>query len=82
MYDQSEAARRRIISSAASTGPLGRKYIELSNILLCGPDSPQRTSALKALADSCDHAAAMAEKMRQSMENSPRNGKPPGQTNG
>lgn len=82
MYDHAEAARRRIVMRAAEGGILGRKYVELANMLMSGPDSPLRTSALKKLADSCDNAIALAERVRQSRGNSSRNPKSPGQTNG
>lgn len=82
VYDHAEAARRRILARAAGGGTLGRKYAELANILMAGPDSSLRTSALKKLADSCDNAIALAERVRQSGGNSSHNPGSPGQTNG
>lgn len=82
MYDHAEAARRRILARAAEAGVVGRKYLELANLLMQGPDSPLRTSALKRLADSCDNAIALVEKVRQSQGNSRSNRRSPGQRNG
>lgn len=81
MYDHAEAARRRIITRARHTGPVGRKYVELANLLMTGPDSALRTSALKKLADSCDNAIALVEKVRQSPGNPSANPRSPGQSN-
>lgn len=82
MYDRAEAARRRILARAAGTGPVGRKYVELANTLMASPDSPLRTLALKQLADSCENALALMEKVPQSRGNPPLNRRSPGQTNG
>ena len=81
VYDHAEAARRRILARAANGGAVGRKYAELANALMAGPDSPLRTSALKKLADSCDNAMGLVEKVRQSPGNSHRSRRSPGQTN-
>jgi len=67
---------------AADGGLVGEKYLDLANTLMAGPDSPLRTAALKKLADSCDNAIALVEKVRQSPGNPPRNRRSPGQTNG
>jgi hypothetical protein len=82
VYDQAKAARHRILARSQNAGSLGRRYLELANILMSGPDSPTRTSALKQLADSCDNAIALLEKTRQSQEKSQRNPRSPGQSNG
>lgn len=82
VYDHAEAARRRIIARSANGGSIGRKYAELANTLMAGPDSPLKTAALKKLADSCDNAMGLVEKVRQSPGNSYRNRRSPGQTNG
>ena len=82
MYDHAEAARRRIIARSNDGGLLGRKYIELANLLMRGPDSALRTGALKKLADSCDNAIALVEKVRQSPGNTPATRRSPDQTNG
>jgi hypothetical protein len=82
MYDHAEAARRRIAARATEAGVVGRRYAELANLLMQGPDSPLRTSALKQLADSCDNAVALVEKVRQSTGNSRTNGRSPDQSNG
>jgi hypothetical protein len=80
MYDHAEAARRRIIARSRDAGPVGRKYVELANLLMTGPDSPLRTSALKKLADSCDNAIALVEKVRQSPGNPSARRRSPGQS--
>jgi hypothetical protein len=82
MYDRAEAARRRILARCAGAGLIGRRYAELANTLMAGPDSHQRTMALSQLADSCDNAIALLEKVRQSRGNSPGSRRSPGQTNG
>lgn len=81
VYDQAEAARRRILARAQGGGSVGRKYVELANTLMSGPDSPLRTAALKKLADSCDNAMGLVEKARQSTGNLRRNRRSPDQTN-
>jgi hypothetical protein len=65
MYDHAQAARRRILARATTGGDLGKKYVELANLLMREPSTPLRTSALKRLADSCDSAVSMVEKRRQ-----------------
>lgn len=82
MYDRAQAARRRILDRAAGGGPAGRKYAELASLLMRAPDSPLRTTALKQLADSCDNAMALLEKVRQSPGKPSGRRGPPGQTNG
>lgn len=82
MYDQAEAARRRILTRVRGSGLLGRQYLELANNLMRAPDSPLRTLALKQLADSCDNAIALLEKTRQQRENRRDNRRSPGQSNG
>lgn len=82
MYDHAEAARRRILFRARHAGPLGEEYVKLANFLMGAPDSPLRTTALKQLADSCDNAIALLEKVRQSRGNPSRNRRSPGQSNG
>ena len=82
MYDHAEAARRRIAMRVKGAGPVGKGYLDLANILMTGPDSPLRTSALKKLADSCDNAIALVEKVRQSRGNSSHGRRSPGQRNG
>ena len=82
MYDHAEAARRRIQARTRGGDRIGEMYVKLANTLMAGPDSALRTSALKQLADSCDNAIALVEKVRQSQGNPPRSRRPPGQTNG
>lgn len=82
MYDHAEAARRRILARSRHAGPVGRKYVELANLLMTGPDSPLKTSAMKKLADSCDNAIALVEKVRQSQGNPSARRRSPDQSNG
>ncbi|AXH66186.1 hypothetical protein SEA_SATIS_25 [Streptomyces phage Satis] len=82
MYDHTEAARRRILLASADGGTLGRMYRDLANILNTAPNSPQKLTAMKKLADSCESAMALVEKTRQSKRNPPANRRPPGETNG
>lgn len=82
MYDRTRAARKRILVATQGYGKTGRMYRDLANILICGPDCPQKEAALKRLADSCDSAMAMLAKAGQSSGNSPCGQHPPGETNG
>lgn len=80
MYDHAEAARRRILTRVRGAGLLGGQYLELANILMSAPDSALRTTALKQLADSCDNAIALLEKVQQQQENPGHNRRSPGQS--
>lgn len=80
MYDHTEAARRRILMAAHGDGQVGRRYLELANLLMTAPDSPQKLTALRRLADSCESAMALMEKGRQSRGNSSGNRRTPGET--
>ena len=82
MYDQAEAACRRISSRSASFGRIGQRYSELAQTLMAGPDTPLRTLALRQLADSFDSAVALLEKVRQSTDNPLHGQRTPGQRNG
>lgn len=82
MYDRAQAARKRILLATQGHGRTGRIYRDLANLLICGPDCPQKEAALKRLADSCDSAMAMLAKAGQSRGNPSREQHPPGETNG
>jgi hypothetical protein len=77
MYDHAEAARRRVVIGAKNGGAVGAMYVKLANTLMQAPDFPTRTAALKKLADSCDSAMALTEKVRQSRGNSPDSSRSP-----
>lgn len=81
MYDKSEAAVRRIVTRAKSDEPVDRAYVELALLLMrSAPASPSRDRTLKRLADSCDDAMSMMEKVRQSAQRTPSNPRYPRQT--
>jgi hypothetical protein len=66
MYDRSEAAVRRIVARARENGEVGKLYVHLAMMLMKStPSSPLRDRALKRLADSCDDAMPMLEKVEQ-----------------
>lgn len=69
VYDRSEAALRRIIARSRESGVIGKQYVQLATALMkIAPPSPSRDRALKRLADSCDDAIPILEKVQETRE--------------
>lgn len=69
MYDHAKAAHHRILTASENMAEVGRLYVQLATALMCSAESPQRVTALRTLADSCEMAMTALSKGQKSRRN-------------